>query len=178
MLLDKTKLSLVRNEKSFIYVDITDDQLYEVTEPKNIISENKYLIVVYVAGGSLIKQLDQFYLPMSHFQFNLILLLLFLFLITLYSRKQLIAWTKKLTAIPLTVSLAQKKQIMAEAKKNVTTNQYIFLTLVVLWALSVFLFLFFSMTLFFISSLVFWYVLNLLHPTLKLKERKHYLALR
>ncbi|MBJ8326529.1 hypothetical protein [Streptococcus pacificus] len=178
MLLDKTKLPLVRNKNSFIYVDLTDDQFYEMTEPQNIISENKYLLIVYIAGGSLIKQLDQFYLPISHFQFNLILLLFFLFLISMYSRKQLTIWAKKLSATPLTVSLARKKKIMAEAKKDVRINQYIFLTLIALWALSVFLFLFFSMTLFFISSLVFWYVLNLLRPTLKLKERKHYLALR
>ncbi|MCU9534158.1 hypothetical protein [Streptococcus sp. CSL10205-OR2] len=178
MLLDKTKLSLVRNKNSFIYVDLTDDQFYEVMEPQNIIPENKYLVVAYIAGGSLIKQLDHFYLPISHFQFNLILLLLFLFLITLYSRKQLKALDKELPAIPLTLSLAQKKEIIEEAKQNVRINQYIFLTLIVLWTLSVFLFLFFSVTLFLISSLVFWYVLNLLRPTLKLKERKHYLALR
>ena len=175
MLTDNTKVPLVKKDDYYLYGDSLTGGFYKVFETKQLtINQNKQ-VIFYIIGATVIKQLDRLYLSIFSMGLNSCLLLVVMMLISLKSHQQLIEWQDEIMFEKVQILQNQVALIAKDAARSLKQNLILVVILIALWGIVSFFFLIFSSTFFLVISLVLWYVLTLIVPTIHLCKRKYFI---
>ncbi|MWV55922.1 hypothetical protein [Streptococcus zhangguiae] len=95
----------------FIYGDSLTGQLYKTFETKQFSMNQHAQLFIYIIAAMIIKQINRIYIPFSSLFFNIILLVIMMFLIMMRVWQQLKEWENFIVYQIFKVSKIKMKDI-------------------------------------------------------------------